>query len=250
MIGNIECSGIGAAVACDVAKPMELLWATHMQSNKSLVEGLREDVHADWLLEHTQEEARLGRMSAPVVLWPGQGLQGWILQPRFAVSKTRNDGSVKNRAVDHFSWSEGDGKAGSVNGFTTPGILSFAWPSPRRVPCVCVCVGVCLSPLPGEKLKHDTLDEFAVVLRRIVNASGSLPWLYKSDIDAAFRRVPVKAEHRDLCAVAFRKGNKVPFLRRLWLTCVCLFAWVGRCTPHSTTLVHSAQWARSTVGSV
>jgi hypothetical protein len=40
---------------------------------------------------------------------------------------------------------------------------------------------------------------------------GVPPGLVKSDVDAAFRRVPVKQEHRWACGIAFKAKDKVRF---------------------------------------
>ena len=101
--------------------------------------------------------------------------------PRFAVEQgTKADGSKKIRAVDHFSWSAGNQgatkhkrtrkemKASSVNG------IAF-------VP---------------EKVKHDHLDDLAAAMTMCKDAFNMDPALWKADIDAAFRRVPLKPKHR------------------------------------------------------
>ena len=80
-----------------------------------------------------------------------------LLQPRFGVEQTKIDGWKKTRAVDHFSWfvlrsllrvfgvwclcgmrcATSEGKEGSVNGHTCP----------------------------NEKMRHDTPDTLAALLR-------------------------------------------------------------------------------------
>ena len=86
----------------------------------------------------------------------------------------------KIRAIDHFSWSAGNQgatkhkrtrkemKASSVNG------IAF-------VP---------------EKVKHDHLDDLAAAMTMCKDAFNMDPALWKADIDAAFRRVPLKPKHR------------------------------------------------------
>ena len=101
-------------------KTVDDLWNKHQESNAKLFQSLKEDANSDWLKAHTEKEAELGRMSAPLV-WDGGKLEGWLVHPRFAVEQVKNDGSKKYRAVDHFSWSSDNGKDGSVNGHTTPG---------------------------------------------------------------------------------------------------------------------------------
>ncbi len=57
--------------------------------------------------------------------------------------------------------------------------------------------------MPKEKLQHDTLDHLAACMRLFVALTGVVPGLWKADIDAAFRRVPIRACHRWACGVAF-----------------------------------------------
>ena len=38
---------------------------------------------------------------------------------------------------------------------------------------------------------------------------GEIPGLFKADIDAAFRRIPIKPAHRWACGITFRALNKV-----------------------------------------
>lgn len=88
--------------------------------------------------------------------------------------------AFKVRAVDHFSWSAAGSsprkrkrtrreiKARSINGMTV-------------VP---------------EVMKHDHLDDLAAALVMCYDALGTVPALWKADIDAAFRRIPIKPEHR------------------------------------------------------
>ena len=101
-----------------------------------------------------------------------------------ACVQERTDGSVKVRAVDHFSWAPGRNrwrsKAASVNGHTHV----------------------------RETMKHDTLDKFAKLIREL-KTKGVLPAFFKLDIDAAFRRIPVDPRHRWACGVAYRFLDKV-----------------------------------------
>ena len=61
----------------------------------------------------------------------------------------------------------------------------------------------------GEKLKHHTMDTLEHILREFVTRCKEVPSLFKADIDAAFRRIPVRPEHRKWCAIAFRQDDKV-----------------------------------------
>ena len=60
-----------------------------------------------------------------------------------------------------------------------------------------------------EKLKYDTLDLFAEVLRETTRQSSERLLLFKADIDAAFRRLPVRPEHREFAHIAFMAKGKL-----------------------------------------
>ena len=174
-------SGIGAALeevpSCDV----EGIRSKCAARNECLLAAMREDEHSTELLERTLCDARLGRLSHPQ---PADlmCLDQVLLHPRFSVSQSRPDGSVKIRPVDHFSWSGCDRqKENSVNGHTAP----------------------------REKLSHETLDELAVAMKHFVGAVNETPGLVKADIDAAFRRVPIRPDHRWAAGIAFRVGFQV-----------------------------------------
>ncbi len=93
---------------------------------------------------------------------------------RFAVVQERPDGTQKVRPIDNMSWStHGPSgtkrqKRGSVNGHT----------------------------VPAEKMSHDTLDTLAMTMKKFVSKVGCVPGLLKADIDAAFRRIPIRPQHR------------------------------------------------------
>ena len=67
-------------------------------------------------------------------------------------------------------------------------------------------------------------------MKFIVQKCGIVPGLFKVDVDAAFRRVPIKPAHRWTCGIAFRKGDTVAcaYLFAVWLYgYVCCLAGVG-----------------------
>ena len=47
-----------------------------------------------------------------------------------------------------------------------------------------------------ETVKHDHLDDLATAMTMCKDAFNVVPALWKADIDAAFRRIPLKPEHR------------------------------------------------------
>ena len=99
------------------------------------------------------------------------------------------------RAVDDFSWAVTRSKGDSTNGFTAP----------------------------TEKLRHDSHEQLGDLMRHFVRRVGELPGLVKSDIDAAFRRVPVCSSQRWACGIAFLAFAQVsaqcPLARRFQFAC-------------------------------
>ena len=179
MIGLIESSGIGVPIASKEARSTQELENKCVDHNEQLLKVLREDENSEWLFNEAEVDAKVGRMSAPAV-WDGKdGV--CLFHPRFAASQARPDGSIKLRAVDNFSWSPSDrGKDGSTNGFT----------------------------VMQEKMTHDTIDSLAEASSLFVERTGTVPALLKADIDSAYRRIPVKKEHRWVAGVAFKAKGR------------------------------------------
>ncbi len=214
MLGELTRSGVGVPLSVDYVKSATELKASCERSNQVLLRELREDSNAAALLKQTREDAALGRMMEPVPVAQAD-LSHVLLNPRFGVEQEKKDGSTKLRAIDHLSWSpstaDGAGmerrptkkarKEASVNGYTAP----------------------------AEKISHDTLDALAAALCKYVEVVGSVPGLIKvgrgfchkfvhrvscssvqADVDAAFRRIPVAAEHRWACGVAIVVDGQAP----------------------------------------
>ena len=95
------------------------------------------------------------------------------------------DGTVKVRAVDHLSWSHArnvgrkrtrkEVKNGSVNGHYQP-----------------TC-----------PITHDHLDDLLSAMQLQTSLCDEVPWLWKADVDAAFRRVPLCEAHKWAAGVAY-----------------------------------------------
>ena len=117
MVGSLSPSGLGVPVEPALPKSAEELRKGCVDHNRALLRQLREDEHSAWLLETTREDAKRGRMSWPVPL-DGVDLEKVLLHPRFVVARIKADGSLKLRAVDHFSWCPSGTKECSVNGHT------------------------------------------------------------------------------------------------------------------------------------
>ena len=168
------------------------IWRQRAHSNAHLLSKLKEDIYHDELFKLTIEDAEHGRMSFPRQV-VDQDLHLLRLCPRFGVEQgLREDGSVKVRAVDHMSWSvapEGERayytrrqqKEHSVNG------------------CTVVPVGI----------HHDHVDKLALVMRGFLRRLKVLPGLFKADVNAAFRRIPLRPSHRWAAAVVFRHQQQI-----------------------------------------
>ena len=65
------------------------------------------------------------------------------------------------------------------------------------------------------RLSNEAIDSLAATLEAFVDMVGEIPRLWKADIDAAFRRVPIRPEHRWACGIAFVVDQEV---------CVCVYA--------------------------
>ena len=106
LYGLLQQAGIGEARDVEEpGDPVACLKGRCKVSNRQLLASLREGEHAQGLMELACLDASLGRMSDPI---PAEQccLDDVLLAPRFAVVQgVQADGSVKIRAVDHFSWS-------------------------------------------------------------------------------------------------------------------------------------------------
>ena len=87
----------------------------------------------------------MGRLVDLHALQPNESV-GYLLHPRFAVAQWRQDGSVKIRDVDHFSWAA-DFDEASINEMT----------------------------VPQEKMHHDTIDKLGALLRTFKRETGQIP---------------------------------------------------------------------------
>ena len=129
--------------------------------NKKLLRKLRTDPNAAELLKQTQEDARAGRMSPPGS--PDEiDLSNISIASRFGVEQgTREDGSIKVRAID-------DESAAGLNP---------------------ACV-------PTERLRVHGIDKLIAIIQYFVLTIGCVPHLFKADIDSAYRRIPIRPDHR------------------------------------------------------
>ncbi len=64
---------------------------------------------------------------------------------------------------------------------------------------------------PTEKLRCDTLDAFYILLNEMSLRTRDDIAMWKADIDAAYRRAPIKKAHHELSAITFKQRG-VPIM--------------------------------------
>lgn len=144
LYGLLDRSGIGVPIDCAAVPEAEATMREHcLASNAKLLAKLREDPFAKDLMELTRKDAALGRMSEPVPAELSQ-LGDVLLVPRFGIEQgLKEDGSVKVRAVDNFSWSPAPEESTAKRSKkTVKGVCKrasiFVHGTPS-LPCVCRC---------------------------------------------------------------------------------------------------------------
>ena len=120
----------------------------------------------------------LGRMTCPVST-SSLDMDSCNIAQRFSVEQgVKQDGSLKVRPCDDMTGS-------GINGCTQP------------------C----------EKLRNDSANALVVCIRLLASLSKSAPVLWKADMDAAYRRIPIRPGDRWAAWVAFCVGDK------MWSAC-------------------------------
>ena len=59
-----------------------------------------------------------------------------------------------------------------------------------------------------ECMHHDHIDMLALAMKKFREMTSELPGLLKADIDSAFRRVPLRREHRWAAAIVYMHDGK------------------------------------------
>ena len=176
MAGVLTNSGLGTPIdipetpVCSMALRSEC-WTR----NQELLSTLHKDVHCDELVSLMRKDVVSGRMSEPRAV-ADIDLENNLLMRRFGVEQgVRADGSIKIWACD-------DGAACGSND--------------------------CCSA--SERLHNDRHDYLSAVVQLFFAITSAVPAMWKCDVDAAFRRVPVHPEHRwMLWAVVLLGGSCV-----------------------------------------
>ena len=189
-LGELERSGIGTPIET-VQGSTDKLGQGVRERNVKLLESLVEDTNSQELLRIARADAELGRMSMPEKLG-GSVPSDLLLHPRFGVCQEKSDGTRKCRAVDNFSWSPGNPKYWQGNSKKRQKVDSVNG-----------------ATFTAEKMHHDTLDALVDAMRMHVKLCGTVPAIFKVDIDSAFRRVPLRPSDRWAAGVAFKVGQDV-----------------------------------------
>ena len=120
----------------------------------------------------------------------------------------RPDGSTKVRPVDHLSWWSDPDATGNARMSKKRMKVHVAFvENASFLYAITACDlqeasvnGKCVIP---EKIKHHHLDDLIDGMKHFISVINVLPGLWKADVDAAFRRIPLRPEHRWAAAIVF-----------------------------------------------
>ena len=203
LYGWLERSGNGTPIEAQLEVSELCLRNSCSERNFKLLKRMRVDKHAETLLEQTREDAALGRMSAPQPL--SQIDTSLIaIARRFGVEQgTKPDGTTKVRPVD-------DETAAGVN-------------------------PACAA---AERLRVHGIDCLMALVKQFILALGCVPALFKADVNAAYRRIPIRPEHRWAAWVAFGCADAIMLSQHFAMmfgAAAAVHAW-GRIGSLLTTL--------------
>ena len=168
LVGELPASGLGTTQKFPALDSLIDLEASRGERNRALVASLRESAHSQCLLELTQADALLGWMTGAVEI-DDRILDSCNLASRFAVEQSSAaSGMRKIKPCD-------DETACGTNGCCRP----------------------------SEKLANDSMG-FLVECAGVLSAQrADPPVLWKLDIHSAYRRIPIRPDHRWLAWVVF-----------------------------------------------
>jgi len=194
MVGTIPGSGRGTPV--ENAQPIldrPTLESEMRSRNEQLLSTLHQDKHSEFLFDDMQKDWKLHRMTEPVPV-AEVNLDRCLLSRRFSREQgLKPDGSLRLRAVDDET-SSGTNEAAAA----------------------------------GEQFHHDHLDALVQLVILFVVLTGVVPDLIKSDIDSAFRRLPIRLKDRHLIWVVVLHLGVVWASQHIGCPFGCLgsvFAW-------------------------
>ena len=155
------------------ALPIESLLTNAAFKNCDMLSKLKPEKHGEHLLKEILSDVEKGRMTKPQEV-EGMDLRDIVLSKRFGLEQgTKSDGSAKIRAVD-------DCTGSNLNSNVTK----------------------------TERMICDGVDK-AILIAQWFDANGQHDLaMGKVDIKSAYRRVPIKVEHRKLSWIAFKIDMK------------------------------------------
>ena len=138
------------------------------KQNEILPKTLKEDPHSDYLEKQAKEDAGSRRMT-PLTPVSDLNLDEVLLGRRFSREQgRRQEGSTKIRAVDDESAN-----------------------------------GVKECAVQQGKVRMDSIDHLVMAILLFKQLTGVAPGLWKADIDAAYRRIPLLPEHMWMSWITF-----------------------------------------------
>ena len=143
------------------------------------VQSLREEPHGEAILAKMRTEAEMHRITTPRPLRE-EDLHEGVLARRFAVEQAKPDGSTKPRPCDDMSESG---------------------------------LNPCLQTV--ERIQMHGVAHLKACIAKFMMLTGLCPCLWKADIDAAYRRIPVYASHRCLLGVVFMVKGVIWFAQHI-----------------------------------
>ena len=149
--------------------------------NDAVRRGLKEDSLSRASMQSCIDDVRLGRMRKHT-MWEKHCMpENCVVTPRFSIEQgLRQDGTKKFRPIDDFTKS---------------------WCNRATI--------------PTERLRYDSLDLFMEMLEKAKGDYKAELKMFKIDIDAAFRRVPIKPAHRQFAWVGFLYGGRAHAFQHL-----------------------------------
>ena len=149
--GHIPTSGRGVPRDADEPDDIEELWRNRVKQNEKMARSIRPSDHDEQVMIQTMEDVKLGRMSKPVVYSPCDGQCDGILSSRFGVEQ-----NLDIRCIDN-------GTSSGVN----------------------PCAGA------SERIREHRLDTMYGLAQYLWLLGITMLAVCKSDVSAAFRRIPV-----------------------------------------------------------
>jgi hypothetical protein len=168
LIGELPAAAGSVPHQYEQEVPVQKLREAAKANNLALIASLKSDKHEEFLMQQTLDDHALGRMTKPIPV-AELDLSSVLMGRRFSREQgTKDDGTVKLRAVDDKS---ADGTNASARATGKP--------------------------------RTDGIDRLvqATLLMRIKCGCNVAFW--KADVDAAYRRVPVRPEEYWVAWVAF-----------------------------------------------